>query len=125
MGNIISYPSMKRLCFAIYSLTKFVTTENLSFRNIIVPKGFVFDGVSLPWFVMFLFTHNELKRGIRASCFHDWMCENKDKFSRREATKILYDIWKQDGLGRNLITIWKPWVVYVFVEIYQICKGWR
>ena len=111
--------------FGVYKATKYITLHLWTFRNINVPEGFVFDGVSVPWFATFLFTHNDLKRGIMASAFHDFMWENKDKFKRREATSILIKLWKQAGLGSRWYTSWKPWVVYISVELYQMAKGWK
>ena len=125
MGKITSYPTINRLDFAVYDEKHYVTMKDLKFRNVTVPKYFIFDGVSVPWFAMFLFTHNELKRGIMASAFHDFMCENKDKFKRREATSILIKLWKQAGLGSHWYTSWKPWLVYISVELYQMAKGWK
>ncbi|MFV0626400.1 MAG: DUF1353 domain-containing protein [Alphaproteobacteria bacterium] len=121
MGKLISYPSLNNLDIAVYDEKHYVTMKNLTFRDVTVPKGFVFDGVSVPWFTTFLFTHNDLKRGIMASAFHDFMCENKDKFSRREATSILMKLWKQSGISSC-----KAVVIYVCVEAYQMTqKGWK
>ncbi|MDD4556206.1 MAG: DUF1353 domain-containing protein [Alphaproteobacteria bacterium] len=126
MVKTTSYPTINRLDFAVYDEKHYVTMKDLTFRNVTVPKGFIFDGVSVPWFVTWLFTHNDLKRGIMAAAFHDFMCENKDKFSRREATSILMKLWKQAGLGSRWYTAFKPWLVYCFVEAYQMTqKGWK
>lgn len=56
---------MEKLLFAVYGRKKYITLETIGRQGVEVPAGFVFDGVSVPWFV------------------------------------------------------------YVFVEIYQILKGWR
>lgn len=125
MAKIITYPVIKNLLFAVFDETNYVNLEEITFRKISVPKGFVFDGVSIPWFVMWMFSHNDLKRGIKAACFHDFMCEHKDIYQRREATAILLKLWKNAGLGNRWYTAWKPWVVYLFVEIYQMMKGWK
>lgn len=125
MGKIVSYPVIKSLDFGVYDEKRYVSLRKRTFRNVTVPEGFLFDGISIPWFVMFLFTHNELKKGLQAACFHDFMCENKGVYRRREATSVLLKLWKNAGLGNRWYMAWKPWVVYCFVEIYQICKGWR
>ena len=67
-----------------------------------------------------IFSQKNLRNGVRASCFHDYCCENKSKFGRRESTKLLCDLWKKDGLGKV-----KSFLVYVFVEAYQMGKGWK
>ncbi len=116
---------MEKLLFAVYGRKKYITLDKLSRQGVKVPAGFVFDGVSVPWFVMWMFTHNELKEGIEAACVHDFMCGHKEKYRRREATSILLKLWKNAGLGERWYTSWKPWVVYAFVELYQISKGWK
>ncbi len=115
----------ERLLFAVYGRKKYITLNKLNRYGVDVPAGFIFDGVSVPWFVMWMFTHNELKEGIEAACVHDYMCEHKDDYRRRYATSILLKLWKNAGLGERWYTSWKPWVVYVFVELYQILKGWK
>ena len=90
-----------------------------------VPKRFVFDGVSVPWFCMFLFSHDDLKRGVYAACLHDYMCVHKDRFKRREATEILVRAWKDSGLGSRWYTAWKPFLVFASVELYKWANGWK
>lgn len=126
MAKIVSYPAINSLDYAVYDEKRYVSLRKRTFRNVTVPEGFVFDGVSVPWFVMWMFTHNELKRGMRASCFHDFLCENRGQCKRKEATSILLKLWKEDGLGKRWYTSWKPWIVYIFVELYQMKQGgWK
>lgn len=115
----------KKLLFAVYGRKKYITLDKLNRYGVDVPAGFIFDGVSVPWFVMWMFTYDELKEGTEASCVHDYMCEHKNDYRRRYATSVLLKLWKNAGLGERWYTSWKPWVVYVFVELYQILKGWK
>lgn len=116
---------MENILFAVYGRKEYITLVKINRLGVEIPAGFVFDGVSVPWFVMWVFTHNELKEGIEASCVHDWMCAHKDIYRRREATSALIKLWKNAGLGGRWYTSWKPWVVYGFVELYQIFQGWK
>ena len=43
------------------------------------------------------------------------MCRHKEKYKRKEATKILVSLWIDAGLPK-----WKGYIVYIFVELYQI-----
>lgn len=99
---------------------KYVTLQPLEYKGIEVPKGFVFDGVTLKAPFTFIFSNKDLRQGIRASCFHDFMCRNKGKYSRGQATDLLVEIWKQDGLER-----FKSWIVGFSVNFYQWLKGWK
>ena len=128
MAELINFPVINSLDFAVFDEKQYVTLRDLTFGDITVPKGFIFDGISVPWGVMWMFTHNELKRGIRAACFHDFMCEpeNRGRYKRKEATSILLKLWKKAGLGNRWYTSWKPYVVYIAVELYQMRQGgWK
>lgn len=119
MGVVVSYPLINSLSFGVVG-DKYVTLRDLRHDNIIIPKGFVFDGVTVKAPFTFIFSNKDLRQGIRASCIHDWMCNHKDQFRRNYATRMLVDLWKQDGLKK-----FKAVIVYVCVELYQICKGWK
>ncbi len=99
---------------------KYVTLKELHYDGITLPKGFEFDGVTVKVPFTLLFSNKDLRQGIRASCFHDWMCRHKDEYSREYATKVLVDIWKEDGLED-----FKAWFVKVCVNAYQWLKGWK
>ena len=119
MGIVINYPVINRLDFGVVD-DKYVTLRNLRYDDITVPKGFVFDGVTVKAPFTFIFSNKNLRQGIKASSFHDWMCNHKDQYKRNYATRTLTQIWKQNGLGHI-----KAGIVYVCVELYQICKGWK
>lgn len=98
---------------------KYQTAVSLEYKGIIVPKGFVFDGVTVKAPFTFLFSNKDLRQGIRASCFHDYMCKHKDRYSRKFATDILVKIWMEDGLE-----YWKAYFVRLSVNLYQWFNGW-
>lgn len=99
----------------------YVTLQELRHDHLIVPKGFEFDGVTVKAPFTFIFSSKDLRKGIRASCFHDYMCRDKSKYYRRYATKVLVEIWEHDGLSP-----FKGWIVKVFVNAYQAIKGgWK
>lgn len=98
----------------------YVTTKALYYKNVVVPQGFVFDGVTIKAPFTFLFSNKDLRNGIRASCFHDYMCKNKHMYKRKYATKILCELWEHDGLNK-----FKVKIVYHCVNIYQLFKCWK
>ena len=98
---------------------KYKTIKELTYKGITVPKGFEFDGVTVKAPFTFLFSNKDLRQGIRASCFHDYMCQHKDKYKREYATDILVEVWQEDGLED-----FKAWFVRWSVNLYQWFNGW-
>lgn len=99
----------------------YVTLKELKYNNLTVPEGFEFDGVTVKAPFTFLFSSKDLRKGIRASCFHDYMCRDKKNYYRQYATKVLVDIWKEDGLSP-----FKAWIVKITVNAFQAVKGgWK
>lgn len=90
--------------------------------NIEIPKLYKFDGVTTKAPFTFMFSNNDLRKGVRAACIHDWICENKHNFTRKESTEILVEQWVKDGLGDMFWTRWKPSVVYWSVFLFQCFK---
>ncbi len=113
----LSYPAINTLDFAVYGIN-YVTMRELEYDGIKIPCGYVFDGVTARAPFTFLFSTKDLRQGIRASCFHDWLCLHKSEYSRTYATDVLVDLWKQDGLNPV-----KAWIVKISVNAYQIIKG--
>lgn len=99
---------------------KYRTIKELKYKDIVVPKGFEFDGVTVKAPFTFLFSNKDLRQGIRASCFHDYMCQHKDKYKREYATDILVEVWQEDGLEK-----WKSYLVRLAVNVYQWFNGWQ
>ena len=76
---------------------KYHTLVSLEYQGIKIPAGFEFDGVTVKAPFTFLFSNKDLRQGIRASCFHDWMCNHKDRYRRETATDDMLEIWRADG----------------------------
>lgn len=68
MGTVISYPFLDSLDFAVWQ-DKYVTLKALKYDKIEVPKGFIFDGVTVKAPFTVIFSNKDLRKGIRASCF--------------------------------------------------------
>lgn len=99
----------------------YITLKQIKYDGIIVPKGFEFDGVTVKAPFTLLFSNKDLRQGIRASCFHDWMCKHKSDYTREYSTRVLVDIWRQDGLN-----YWKSVFVKISVNVYQyFVGGWK
>lgn len=120
MGRQASYPLINTLNFAVYGIN-YVTLKDMEYDGIKVPKGYVFDGVTARAPFTFLFSTKDLRQGIRASCFHDWICEHRAEYTREYATDVLVDIWRKEGLNR-----YKAYIVKICVNVYQMIKGgWK
>lgn len=98
---------------------KYVTLSDLSYKGINIPKGFEFDGVTVKAPFSLLLSSKDMRQGIRASCFHDWLCLHKDVYGRKYATNILVEIWHEDGLNT-----FKAWIVKISVNLFQFFRGW-
>lgn len=120
MVKCLKKEEISKLKYAINE-DKFVTLHTLEYDNIKVPKGFIFDGVTVKAPFTTIFSTKDLRQGIEASCFHDYMCQHKDKYTREYATKILVDLWRKNGLNK-----WKAFIVKISVNVFQYFKGgWK
>lgn len=120
MGRQCGYTLINSLDFAVYGIN-YVTLKDMEYDGIKVPRGYVFDGVTARAPFTFLFSTKDLRQGIRASCFHDWICEHRAEYTREYATDVLVDIWKQDGLNK-----YKAFIAKISVNTYQFFKeGWK
>lgn len=116
----LTYPVLNSLDFAVYGIN-YVTLRDLEHDSVIVPKGYVFDGVTVKAPFTLLFSTKDLRQGVRASCFHDWLCEHREEYTREYATDMLVDIWKQDGLNG-----YKAFIAKISVNVYQFFTGgWK
>lgn len=99
---------------------KYITLRDLEYKNIKVPAGFEFDGVTVFAPFSLLLSSKDMRQGIRASCYHDYICKHKDIYSRKYATDILVEIWRADGLNK-----FKAYIVKFSVNFFQWLKGWK
>ena len=113
------YTRHKVYDFAVEGIN-YITLREQTFENITVPKDFVFDGVTVPAPFTLLFSNKVLRQGIKAACFHDYMCQNKNLYTRKLATDILMKIWQENGLNS-----FKAVIAKAIVNIYQMLKGWK
>jgi hypothetical protein len=83
----------------------------VAFKDIVVPRGFVFDGASVPrafWWFASPFTGNY----TRGALIHDWLyCT--ELVSKKEADNIFYKIMLIDGVSR-----WKATAMYMAVKVF-------
>ncbi len=105
--------------FAVVGIN-YITLKDLEYKGLVIPAGFVFDGVTVPAPFTLLFSNKDLRQGIKASCFHDFMCKNKDLYSREIATNVLIELWLDAGLNK-----FKAKIAAFSVNLYQRLKGWK
>ena len=75
-----------------------------------VPKGFLYDGASVPWLVTRLVPR---KGGLydRAACLHDWLY-GTHILPRKEADRLFYKAMLSDNVPK-----WKAYMIYRAVRI--------
>jgi len=111
----------KKTYFALTSDGMFVTTHPLTYKELSIKEGFEFDGVTVKAPFTIMFSGEDLRKGVRASCFHDYLCRDKKHYRRSYATDVLVNIWAEDGLPR-----YKCLIVKFCVNLYQkYRKGWE
>lgn len=99
----------------------YITLRKLKYDNIVIPKGFEFDGVTLKAPFTIIFSTDDLMKGIYASCFHDYMCKNRQNYTLKYSTDVLVKLWKKEGLNP-----FKCFLVKTFVNIFQFFRGgWK
>ena len=91
----------------------FVVLEDIDFGDVVVPKGFDYDGPSSPSMCVPLIGKRMFIKGVYCSCKHDYQHRHKEKYPRKQATKDLVNLWQRAGLPK-----WQGKLVYVFVELY-------
>ena len=111
---------LNKLYFAVDGIN-YITLRKIKYKDITIPKGYIFDGVTIKAPFTMLFSNKDLKQGIYASCVHDWICQHKEDYYRKDATDILVKIWQECGLEPV-----KAFIVKISVNIFQFFKGgWK
>ena len=111
---------LNKLYFAVDGIN-YITLRKIKYKDITIPKGYIFDGVTIKAPLTMLFSNKDLKQGIYASCVHDWICQHKEDYYRKDATDILVKIWQEWGLEPV-----KAFIVKISVNIFQFFKGgWK
>ena len=88
--------------------------EGITIEGVRVPRGFVFDGASIPLIFRRLFPHGGKK--MAGAMAHDWLYRNKwIEITRREADLVFYN-----GMISNGVEPWKAKVMYLGVRL----GGW-
>ena len=97
----------------------FRVKEDLYYRtssriDIVVPKGFVYDGASIPIVLTSLLPKIGLKYD-RASCLHDWLyaATNTHNYNRKECDKLFYEAMLSDKVNKNLAKL-----MYLAVRVF-------
>lgn len=89
---------------------KWVLSQPLVYRDIVVPTGFITDGASIPWGFQWL-----LKKGgplFPCAVVHDYLycCAN---IPRKEADQIFLEMMLENEVSR-----WKAYLMYGAVRIF-------
>lgn len=78
------------------------TTEDMAFRDVTVPKGFITDGISYKFRFIGLFVNKFDPRYIKAVIFHDYLTrdghEDWDK-----ANKVFEELLPEGWVSRRMV----------------------
>ena len=83
-------------------------------KYIVIPKGFVYDGASIPSILTNILPAVGYKYD-RASCLHDWLYTaiNTHNYSRKECDKLFYEAMLSDKVNKNLAKL-----IYLAVRVF-------
>lgn len=96
---------------------KFELLNDLHYRTatgelVIVPRGFLTDYASVPWYGRWLVP--KVGRYNRASVVHDYLVTESGK-EWKESNRIFLEAMKADK-----VRLWRQVVIYLAVELYRI-----
>lgn len=86
------------------------TTEELKTPWCTIPKGFIFDGCSVPFGLRWLFPHGGAK--FPAGCIHDYLYRT-GMYTRYDADTIF-----QTALDDNNVDVLQRWILYKAVRYF-------
>lgn len=117
--SIKKYPFINKVALKICLNDK---KKNVIY-NFIIPKGYCFDGASVPRFFWRIIGANTDNKFLVASMIHDYMCENHDciNYDRAFSTAVFNELLKVSEVG-NI----KRFLMKNSVDIFQRCFcNWR
>lgn len=85
--------------------------ETITYKDIVIPYGFIFDGASIPIGLRWLFPHGGRKFG--PACIHDYCYRTKDICTKREADLHLKEAMLSNGVSKIKVEL-MYWAVRLF-----------
>jgi len=82
--------------------------NSFTYGEITVPRGFLFDGASVPVGLRWIFPHGGAK--MAAALVHDY-CYRTACVSRKEADKLFHDLMLENGVSK-----WRAKAMYAGVR---------
>lgn len=86
-------------------------------RTLYIPKGYTFDGASVPWVFTRIFPRSN-PCYIMAACVHDYLLD----FKRNKMKRSDIDIVFRDALLELEVEGWKVWAMYNAVKLYGLVE---
>lgn len=117
--SIKKYPFINKSALRVTLCDK---EQNKSY-NFTVPKGYCFDGASVPRFFWRVIGSNTDNKFLVPAMIHDYMCENHScvDFDRKFSTKVFNSLLQVSGVG-NFKRFWMK----NSVDFFQKCFcNWR
>lgn len=92
---------------------KIITTNNMGIQGVMVPKDFVYDGASIPWWCWTLIGYHPFhKKVIQAATLHDYLVRVGDDGNYRDK------LFKKELL-RNGVPSWKAFLMWLAVRKHR------
>ena len=112
--SIKKYPFINKISLGVFLYDK----EKSRKYNFIIPKGYCFDGASVPRFFWRIIGSNTDNKFLVAALIHDYMCEHHDcvGYDREFSTKVFNELLKVSGVGKV-----KRFFMKNSVDIFQKC----
>ncbi len=82
-----------------------------------VPKGYAFDGASIPRMFWTLVGQPTDGLSLRAACIHDWMCDQAETYAMRRLGDTLFlHVMEDSGVSKL-----RRLILYLAVRFYGRC----
>ncbi len=79
----------------------------------VIPKGFKFDGASIPRFAWSVVGHPFSGKLVRGAMVHDWLYRTGSSGHRAIADAVFLHLLKEDK-----VAVWRRWVIYLSVRFF-------
>ena len=119
----INLHDKKRPYVLLNNVVYLAHTDKYTYR-IAIPKGYSFDGATIPRFFWRLIGSKGEVEFLPAALVHDWLCEHKD-FIEKHGVQVSSDIFR-DILILYGVKPFKAKTMATAVRLFQMTqKGWK
>jgi len=94
--------------------------RSFKYKSIEVPKGYITDGGTKPWF-SWVFVGTPYDEALECYVIHDFMCDNPDRWTRKEADDTFLEMMEEleDENGKKILSEAKRELMYRAVALME------